>query len=557
MNQLLTSVGIDSGISNVPIYLDLGSALAAFGLIFAVYQLINPLWKITLRVKPWWQQKSIWIFGGIGLLFTFVAVIVNSSHKNSLPYELISFITFILSPVSLLFSATRVKNIFNDKNSRIFYHSLVSEISSSDDKKVDAALELLLHNFEAICKAASNETASLVTNNARVILDVVLSEDVIVKILTTKRIDALQYVFTILDKYDITPNISRLGFPVLIRNLFLDEKSFFYKHLDQKNGLALSSDIYRTVLGSKNLLSSYNVFGYPTLRFIKKQPTLLGTKVIIKILSGLILKYLKGENISSRYITDGFEYLDETFQSVVWKVNPDQKNDDNYWILYEIVNFIGHEYTRLGKGEGQLSEDRLKSERDLGSVKANYFNDVSKINPGAAALMYKLLIYLGSINSSDYTYHLILQLLDTMIHEPLKLDGFQKLFEDRVWVQISKNIVRQHYPNALRPYLVYIGFLLSGDGTLNHTKWEKQEMDKMQKLLYIDLKPLFESNEKMVDDTLMKDILLPNNLEYKNGKFIYKHSYGINRTAEITEPAEYSEFVLKDINSTSEDIGIT
>lgn len=555
MIQLLISSGMDSNISNTTIYLDLGAALAAFGLIFAVYQLINPLWKITLSVKPWWQQKSIWIFGGIGLFFTLIAVIVNVSHENSLPYEIIAFLAFILSPLSLFLSATKIRNIFNDENSRTFYHSLVSEISSSDDKKVDAALELLLCNFEAICKAARDKSSSPIVNNARAILDVILSEEVIVKIFTTKRLDALQYVFTMLDKYDITPNISRLGFPALMRNLLLDEKSFFYKHLDQKSGLALSSDIYRTVFDSKNLLSTYNIFGYPTLRFFKKEPTLLGTKVVIESLSRLILKYLKGEDIPVRYITDGFEYLDNTFRDVVWKVNPDQKNDDNWWILHEIVDFIGREYTRLGQDEKQLSEDRLKSEKELDSVKADYFNQ-DKINPGAAALMYRLLTHLGGINSSDYTYHLTLQLLDTMIHNSFKLDGFQKLFEDRVWIQISKNVIGRHYPNALRPYLVYMGFLLSADTTFQRDGWEKQEMEKIRRLLYIDLKPLFESNEKMVDDTLMKDILLPDNLEYKDGKFIYKHNYGINRITEIAEPQEGSESTLKDISPTNEDVGI-
>ncbi|GEM_PF-6334467 len=49
------------GLVETPVYLDLGGALAAFGLIFAVYQLRKPQWELILRIRESWQ--SIVYFG--------------------------------------------------------------------------------------------------------------------------------------------------------------------------------------------------------------------------------------------------------------------------------------------------------------------------------------------------------------------------------------------------------------------------------------------------------------------------------------------------------------
>src|SRR4029079_12118517 len=58
----------NSNLFNTPSYLDLGGALAAFGLIFTVYQLRNPRWDTVLKIRPTWQRYSFWAFGIVGLL---------------------------------------------------------------------------------------------------------------------------------------------------------------------------------------------------------------------------------------------------------------------------------------------------------------------------------------------------------------------------------------------------------------------------------------------------------------------------------------------------------
>ena len=70
-----------------PIYLDLGGALAAFGLIFAVYQLRKPQWDLVLNIRDKWQGNLFWIFGGIGLLLTLIRVLVSETYIFCLPFS--------------------------------------------------------------------------------------------------------------------------------------------------------------------------------------------------------------------------------------------------------------------------------------------------------------------------------------------------------------------------------------------------------------------------------------------------------------------------------------
>ena len=193
----------NSNLFNPTSYLDLGGALAAFGLIFTVYQLRNPIWDTVLSIRPTWQRYSFWSFGIVGLLLVLARVLTTQIPINYLSYpfdvpilyEVLAYIFFVLSPLSLWFFAKRLKGLFTEKTSRRFYEVLVSDISRSDEKWTDASLEVLLHNFKDICKSIKEtEIDSEISQNARTIIDVVLSEESVVKVLTTKRLDALQYI---------------------------------------------------------------------------------------------------------------------------------------------------------------------------------------------------------------------------------------------------------------------------------------------------------------------------------------------------------------------------
>ena len=550
----------NSALLNSPNYLDLGGALAAFGLIFTVYQLRNPIWDTVLSIRSNWQRYSFWVFGIIGLLLVLFRVLMTQIPINYLSYpfdvpilyEVLAYIFFALSPLSLWFFAKRQRGLFTEKTSRRFYEVLISGVSRSDEKWTDAALEVLMHNFKDICESIKeNKPDSEMSQNARAIIDVVLSEESVVKVLTTKRLDALQHILFMIEKYDINQGQCNVGVPAIVRNLFLDENSFFYKHLN-RDGLALSSNIYRSIFESPRLLINFSLFGYPTLGYSARKDGRINTSVTIEALSKAISTYIKTGQGSVRHINEGFEYLSNTFENVCRKIAIEEGRgvdiryamEEEWWTLHDIAQFLGHTYPFLDYKES-LNQEIIDKEKTTPEAS---FHSSSTINAGVAALLYKTFESLSHLKK-DTDVHLILhQLLEGVLYEENYKDGYKNPFEKRIWEQIAKNVVQRYYPAALRTYLASLVYYLSGEEVGTGTGWAVVQAERMRKLLYIDLKPLLDKGEKMANDALMKDVLLPDQLDYKNGKFIYTSGFGKGPQTEIVEPPTGSKSALDGVD---------
>ena len=546
--------------TSTPIYLDLGSALAAFGLIFAVYQLRRPQWDLVLRIRDSWQRNLFWILGVTGLLLTLIRVLFSQVSISCLPfpfniplfYEVAAYMFFIASPLSLLYFSIRAKGLFNEKTSRRFYEAMVREISKTHEERVNVALEVLLYNFEDICKATHNHKQDEEINqSARAILDVVLSDESVVKILTTKRLDALQYIFAIVEKHRVSRRDSGIGIPKIVRNLFYDKESFFYKHLD-RGGLALSLNIYESIFDSRIILTNFDLFGYPTLDYsMRREIGTVGINVFIEALSRAIKTYLKTGNVPARHINNGLSYLSETFGDLCFKISTEEKRGidtkyhlkDDWWALHLIADFLGHDYPFLGYQE-ELNQ--AITEREKTTSEVDFYSD-STINAGIAAALYKAFEQLSYIENTTDTYHIVLELLHGMISESERKEGYRGPFEKRMWEQIGNNVVKRCYPAALRTYLVFIGFCMASDRN-QRQGWIGEQAERMRRLLYVDLKPLLDEGAEMVNKEKIKDALLPQLMDYKDGHFTYKFGFGEGEEKIISPPPEGARSALEGID---------
>src|SRR3989344_5782880 len=546
--------------TNPPIYLDLGGALAAFGLIFAVYQLRKPQWDLVLKIRDRWQGNLFWIFGGIGLFLTLIRVLVSEAYIFCLPfpfdiplfYEISAYLFFIASPLSLIYFSTRTKGLFNDKTARRFYESLVWEISKTSDENINAALGVLLPNFEAICKATqTHKEKDEVHQSASAILDVVLSDAGIVKVLTTKRLNALQYIFSIIEKYSVSRRDAGIGIPIIVKNLFYDKDSFFYKHLERE-GLALPLNIFESIFDSPAILTNFDLFGYPTLEYsMRKEIGLSGISVFIEALSRSIKTYLKTGNVPPRHINNGLSHLSEIFGDLCLKISTEEKRGvdtqyslkDDWWALHLVANFLGHGYPFLAYQE-ELNQ--TVTEREKTVLEADFFSG-STINAGIAAALYKAFEQLSYIENTTYTYHTVLELLHGMIYESQYKEGYRQPFEKRMWEQIAGNVINRHYPAALRTYLEFIGFCAASDEN-QRQGWVGEQAERMKRLLYVDLKPLLDANTKMVNDEKMKDALLPKSMSYEVGNFTYTFGFGKGEKKVIPAPREGSTSALESVD---------
>ena len=496
----------------------------------------------------------------MGLLLTLIRILLSNFPIFCWPfpfdallfYEIVAYLFFIASPLSLIYFSTKAKGLFNERNSRKFYKVMVREISRTGDERVNAALEVLLHNFKDICKAAhQRKQDEEISQSAGAILDVILSDESVVKILTTKRLDALQFIFTVIEKNSISRREAGVGIPKIVQNLFYDKESFFYKHLS-RDGLALSSNIYDSIFNSPVILTNFDLFGYPTLEYsVRKEIGLSGINVFIEALSRSIKIYLKTGKVPPRHINDGLSYLSDMFGDLCFKISEEEKRGvdteyklkDEWWALRLIANFLGHDYPFLAYQE-ELNQKVIKREKTTSEV--SFYSD-STINAGIAAALYKAFEQLSYIKNTTDTYDTVLDLLHGMMYESKLKEGYRCPFEKRMWEQIGANVVGRHYPAALRTYLEFIGFCLIS-GKEQRRGWIGEQAERMRRLLYIDLKPLIDNNTKMVNDKNMKDALLPKFMDYKNGKFTYRLGFGRGEEKEIEPPQEGSNSALDGID---------
>jgi hypothetical protein len=545
---------------NPPVYLDLGGALAAFGLIFAVYQLRKPQWDLVLKIRDKWQGNLFWICGGIGLFLTLIRVLVSETFIFCLPfpfgiplfYEIGAYLFFIASPLSLIYFSTRTKGLFNEKTARRFYESLVWEISKTSDENINAALGVLLPNFEVICKATQvNKQKDEIRQSASAILDVVLSDASVVKVLTTKRLNALQYIFSIVEKYSVSRRDAGIGIPIIVKNLFYDKDSFFYKHLERE-GLALPLNIFESIFNSPAILTNFDLFGYPTLDYsMRKDLGVIGIRVFTEALSRSIETYLKTGNVPPRHINNGLSHLSEIFGDLCMIISTEEKRGvdtkyslkDEWWALHLVANFLGHGYAFLAYEE---ELNKSITEREKTTSEASFFSD-STINAGIAGALYKGFEQLSYIENTTDTYHTVLELLHGMVYESERKEGYRGAFEKRIWEQIAGNVINRHYPAALRTYLEFVGFCLASDQN-QRQGWIGEQAERMRRLLYVDLKPLLDTDTEMVNKEKMKDALLPKSMDYKNGKFTYRFGFGQGEEKEISPPAEGAVSALDGID---------
>lgn len=546
---------------NPPVYLDLGGALAAFGLIFAVYQLRKPQWDLVLKIRDKWQGNLFWIFGGIGLLLTLIRVFVSETYIFCLPfpfdiplfYEISAYLFFIASPLSLIYFSTKTSGLFNEKTARRFYESLVWEISKTADENINAALGVLLPNFEAICKATqTHKEKDEIHQSASAILDVVLSDAGIVKVLTIKRLNALQYIFSIIEKYKVSRRDAGIGIPIIVKNLFYDKDSFFYKHLERE-GLALPLNIYESIFDTPVILDNFNLFSYPTLwHSMPKELGTIGLRVFIEALSRSIKTYLKTGEVSPRHINDGLSYLSETFGNICRAISDIERKggdtsytglQEEWWALHQIANFLGHDYPFLAYQE-ELNANVAEKEKTVSE--GSFFSD-STINAGIAGAIYKGFEQLSYIENTTDTYHTVLELLHGMIYESERKEGYRPPFEKRMWEQIAANVIHRHYPAALRTYLEFIGFCAASDAN-QRQGWVGEQTERMRRLLYVDLKPLLDADTEMVNKEKMKDALLPKSMSYEDGKFTYTFGFGKGEKKIIPPLPEGSRSALEGVD---------
>jgi hypothetical protein len=479
-------------------YLDLGGALAAFGLTVAVYQLRRESWDVVFRIRRKCQSNLIWIAGGLGRLSTLAGVTLSTLPATESRFPLLSpltygigaYVCFIISPVSFLCYSLSAARLFCEESAERFYVTLAREISRSDKDAVDATLSVLLSNLRQICSVATFQRHDERTIGfSRAILDVILSDELVVRTLTTKRLDALLFILHVFEEIKVTRQTAGVAFSRIVRNLFCDSESFFFRHLANRQGFALASDIFG-IFDSPFLLTTFDLFRYPTLDYtVAREFDLKGIEVYIEALSRSITTYIATGTVPARQINDGLRSLSMMFDQQCAKIREATAKDaaaaaiygGEWQALNSIAHFLGHDYLFLADG----TELKRVSERERTTGKADLHSDAT-INAGISAAIYKGFEALAGVESTYLSYATALDLITGML--PPYADrkaGYREPFVTRMWQQIAVNTGHRWYPAPIRSYLQVIGFFLVSPPQAD--PWLREQVERMRRFLYIDL----------------------------------------------------------------------
>lgn len=537
---------------NPPVFLSVGEAIASVAILLAVYQFRKDRGSISLKIRSYVLPTTVTSMV-CGLLLTFFSPFILIEQPSyifqlSIFWQIAAGVLIIFSIV-FLFLKTTNKNLFTKNSAANFYHVLVSELSRPSDERIQTVLQVFLENFDQICSAAKGADTTE-RSYARALLDVVLGESSMVDIISTKRLDALHYILYTIKKYDLNQQQVR-GLHPIIKNLFRDHGSYFYQHLST-NGLALSSNLYDQIFGSPVIINNFGPFGYPSMDYLMANATdEEEIEVVIKALSTAIATYLKTGVVSPRNINEGLSHVSKIFGSLCHKIRRGEENgitkqalENDWWSLHTIAHFLAHDYAFLVY-QDILNEEIVEKEK---TAREASFYSAETINAGIAAALYKGFEHLAMTLSSeniDDVYHTVLDLMHGMMYEYDYKTGYRPPFEEMLWGQIKRNVEERTYPAVLPVFLSFMGLSLASDD--EGKGWEGEQEEMLRRLLYIDLKPLLDLKEKMVNKKAMEEVLLPSYMKYEGGKFTYTMGFGEGTTKVIAEPVAGSSSVLAEV----------
>jgi hypothetical protein len=538
-------------ISPSNVYLDLGGALSAFGLIFAVRQLLKPSSNVVLSLKNKFCRHSVWWFGAVGLLlvllrvtlpedfYWFLPIIFNSQLK----LEVIAYLCFILSPSSLLFFSRMSKGIFKPEKAKNFYITIINWIASSKEENIDAIIDVIYLNLDNILKFVKNIDSNNENQNyTRALLDVIFSDDVVLKKVVTKRLDLLIHLLDLIKKYHLSRDQIGLSVTKIMSELFSNKNSFLYRHYVEE-GLALPLNIYREIFESPLILENFNL--YKEFRVMEENlsstPNI--SQVFSKALSYSVETYCKNPDIPPLHINQGIRALSQMLEATFGKIASEESRgvDTKHvlkkeWdLLHTITFFFDHQYRYIPHDN---TIDSLVLQRERNPIKAR-INSTQSLNENIAACIYKMLeAFSGADKKVGYEFFSN-KLIGSLDERGSERNNYSIIFTNILWKKIYENVKFGFYPAVLRVYLEYFGHYLAQEDT-DGIGFVPTQTKRLRKLLYNDLKVLLDGGKKMANDKEMKDMLLPKNIKYEDGKYILLYEFPRGSQKEISPPVSDS-----------------
>jgi hypothetical protein len=530
--------------ANAPIFFSLGDAVAAFGLIFAVYQLRTESWKAVLRIRQWWQRNLFWIFGGVGL-----AVIAFSALLRGIPVDVLSppfnyplfdelsgFLFFIAAPVSLFILSTRRKGLFNKKRAKIFYLVLLSETARPKDAGIEACVNIIADNLSPICKSLQNVNRILrargmsapvqiteeeqYANYADAVISVILNDEKVARYIATKRLDILNTLLVEFKKNGIDLSHTRFGLERIFEFLFRETSSYFYSQLDYR-GMTLASNVFQLIFSDPYFVTGFKPFNGAhrwtnDIRLLNRGYL----TVYLQALEYAVEGYWKNGCLPgmASEINSAFTVLGEYSHALARFASEKRQNKEAMSLLMSVQHFLGHTYIcayRDALGRGEI----IQSEKDV--LKYDSFNQ--SVNYSYAEAIYEYLEALSMIRT-DREEQIRLYAMEattgtiSLSNAGVGVEKITETIIKLIWGKIETGPMSNaggYWPAVLRIYILMVGFKV--DGVASGIAFT--ERVRVIEFLHRVLEPKILAGEKMADNkTTFEKALLPKGVVFNHVK---------------------------------------
>ncbi len=522
---------------SAPINFSLGEAVATLGIVFAVFQLADPVWKITLLIKEWYLRHLVWILSGAALLAIFISSLITQISSLSAPFiypvfwEQIGFLAYILAPISFLIVATRFRNLFNPRRAERFYHILLQKASTGVQKDIEVVITILWSNLNKIMDAAmefeDRSEGEVISDTdyrryAISLLNLLLSEKSVADYIVTYRIGFLIALIQQIKEKNLSQRTIGMGFQKLVRRLFENPDSYLYKQLDHQ-GVTLYAPIYESLFGDSYFIEEFSVLGmWSSYSSGVTEETRMREEyidVFIEALSTAIKASKFQDSGASQKIANSLYDLNDYAQRLVWQYRT-SPNEETRKLMSPIERFLGREFPQMYSEaiqNGTVGKDEKaakKVSRYRQSLTASY-----------ADALVEFLGHIASMDDRKLERNRAMNVLDRILPISSGVDEFDNIricFFDYLWEEIAENVVRGYFPAIIRVYIQEMYW-----DAPNMPIWRQLERKKLIEYLNKELKPRIQKDELMANYKDKKETeLLPNEITFdrKSGKYFIEFS---------------------------------
>ncbi len=538
-------------------YFTLGDAVAALALVFAVTQLANDSWGLTLRIKGRVKSNIVWLLLGLGLAASLTSALLPQPsstainvYKNPLFWQIAAFFCFASAPFMLRRIGTYRRRLFNKSTAPRYYQVLLAAYSTGDNKQIKAATDIILESLDSIVECIK-PTRFKVTLRMRFLseinknklgqryilwlnkrrfakeerkrkekkgtspqqyayrlFDTALTDTAVSSYIATKRIDFIWNFTSSITSKRLEGRQLRRGFNSIVSQLFTNENSYLYRQSKYK-GTGQFAPVNDLIFGSKYLAQNF-------------EP---------------IRSWREGRSSTNIKPED---YVEVFLRALESSIKNDAFNDSR---IAESVGFIMYElseYTRdlLYKSEDSINEyhmafwrieqffSRTFLELYSEALKANKVSDNEKTATKGERYRQQCLTatyaecfvdFLGELSrgpKDGMSMHQLVVFALNELYEKNEYSAIRDTFALYAWEAIDMSVKQGFYPAFIKIYIRLMYFMSSKDGA-----WVKAERAKLMKLVNGDLKAKIKARAKMNNKRdYMEDYLLPSELKYNRKK---------------------------------------